>query len=36
MRRGSSELANDLGYIDRCLGGRDYLLGSELSGADIS
>jgi glutathione S-transferase len=29
------ELANDLGYIDRCLGGRDYLLGSELSGADV-
>jgi glutathione S-transferase len=29
------ELANDLGYINRCLGGRDYLLGSELSGADI-
>ena len=29
------ELANDLGYTDRCLGDRDYLLGSELSVADI-
>jgi hypothetical protein len=25
------EFANDLGGIDRCLGGRDYLLDSELS-----
>ena len=30
------ELANDLGYTDRCLGDRDYLLGSELSGADLN
>jgi glutathione S-transferase len=29
------ELANDLGYIDGCLKARDYLLGNELSGADI-
>jgi glutathione S-transferase len=29
------ELANGLGHIDRCLEGRDYLLGSELSGADV-
>jgi glutathione S-transferase len=29
------ELANDLGYINGCLEGRDYLLGRELSGADI-
>lgn len=30
-----SEIANHLGYIDRALRGRDYLLGSELTGADI-
>jgi glutathione S-transferase len=29
------EFANDLGYIDRCPGDRDYLLDSKLSGADI-
>jgi glutathione S-transferase len=29
------ELANDLGYIDSHLAGRSYLLGHELSGADI-
>jgi glutathione S-transferase len=29
------ELANDLGFIDAHLLGRDYLLGNELSGADI-
>ena len=29
------ELAKDLGYINGCLEGRDYLLGRELSGADI-
>jgi glutathione S-transferase len=30
-----SETANHLGYIDRSLQGRDWLVGSELSGADI-
>jgi glutathione S-transferase len=30
-----SEIANHLGYIDASLAGRDYLLGEELSGADI-
>ena len=30
-----SELASHLGYIDRSLAGRDYLLGRDLSGADI-
>lgn len=30
-----SEIANHLGYIDQMLAGRDYLLGSELTGADI-
>jgi glutathione S-transferase len=30
-----SEIANHLGYIDTMLAGRDYLLGSELTGADI-
>ena len=30
-----SEIANHLGYIDQSLQGRDWLLGSELSGADI-
>ncbi len=30
-----SEIANHLGYIDNALAGRDYLLGSELTGADI-
>ena len=29
------ELANHLGYIDRSLDGRDYLLGGELTAADI-
>lgn len=29
------ELANHLGYIDRALKGRDYLLGKELTAADI-
>ncbi len=31
----AGEIANHLGYIDSRLAGRDYLLGSELSGADI-
>jgi glutathione S-transferase len=31
----TSEIANHLGYIDTQLEGRDYLLGSALSGADI-
>jgi glutathione S-transferase len=30
-----SEIANHLGYIDRALQGRDYLLGNELTGADV-
>jgi glutathione S-transferase len=31
-----SEIANHLGYIDRALAGREWLLGDELSGADIN
>ncbi|MFZ5718460.1 MAG: glutathione S-transferase family protein [Pseudomonadota bacterium] len=31
-----SELANHLGYIDRSLAGRDWLLGEEITGADIN
>jgi glutathione S-transferase len=30
-----SEIANHLGYVDSMLAGRDYLLGSDLTGADI-
>jgi glutathione S-transferase len=30
-----SEIASHLGYIDHMLAGRDYLLGPELTGADI-
>ena len=30
-----SEIANHLGYIEQSLAGRDWLLGSELTGADI-
>jgi len=30
-----SELKNHLGYVDRSLQGRDWLVGDELSGADI-
>jgi glutathione S-transferase len=30
-----SEIANHLGYIDKMLAGRDYLLGNDLTGADI-
>lgn len=30
-----SELANHLGYVDRALQGRDWLVGDSLSGADI-
>ncbi|MCP5476637.1 MAG: glutathione S-transferase [Rhodanobacteraceae bacterium] len=30
-----SELANHLGYLEQALHGRDWLLGQELSGADI-
>jgi glutathione S-transferase len=30
-----SEIASHLGFIDASLAGRDYLLGAELSGADI-
>ena len=30
-----SEIANHLSYIDQSLAGRDYLLGSDLTGADI-
>ncbi|MFI4966054.1 MAG: glutathione S-transferase family protein [Caulobacterales bacterium] len=31
----ADEMANHLGYVDRSLGGRDWLMGSELTGADI-
>ncbi|MGE4071882.1 MAG: glutathione S-transferase family protein [Lysobacterales bacterium] len=31
----ASELANHLGYLDQALQGKDWLLGDELSGADI-
>lgn len=30
-----SELQNHLGYVDRALQGRDWLVGQELSGADV-
>ncbi|MBL8348719.1 MAG: glutathione S-transferase [Burkholderiaceae bacterium] len=30
-----SELANHLGYIDRSLQGRDWLVGNDLTGADV-
>ena len=30
-----SEIANHMSYIDQSLAGRDYLLGSDLTGADI-
>lgn len=30
-----SEIANHLGYVNAALAGRDYLLGGELTGADI-
>jgi glutathione S-transferase len=30
-----SEIANHLGYMDQSLAGRDYLLGNDLTGADI-
>lgn len=30
-----SEIANHLGYVDRALAGREYLLGDDLTGADI-
>jgi glutathione S-transferase len=35
MPRIDSEISNHLGYIDAHLKGRDYLLGSALTGADI-
>jgi glutathione S-transferase len=31
----NSELVNHLGYVDRALQGRDWLLGDEFSGADV-
>jgi glutathione S-transferase len=31
-----SELSNHLGYIDRALAGGDWILGGELSGADVN
>ncbi|WP_293880572.1 glutathione S-transferase [Sphingomonas sp.] len=31
----NSEITNHLGYIESALAGRDYLLGSDLTGADI-
>ena len=30
-----SEIANHIGYMNTMLAGRDYLLGSDLTGADI-
>jgi glutathione S-transferase len=33
--RVDSEIANHLGYVDASLKGRDYLMGSELTGADV-
>ena len=30
-----SEIANHLGYVDGALAGRDWLVGDELTGADI-
>jgi glutathione S-transferase len=30
-----SELANHLGYVDRCLQGREFLVGDALTGADV-
>lgn len=35
QRRLSHELELNLGFIDRCLAGRDYLLGDELTAADV-
>jgi glutathione S-transferase len=35
MPRIQGEIANHLGYVDRALQGRAYLVGGELSGADI-
>jgi hypothetical protein len=34
-RLGESEIANHLGYINTALAGREYLLGAELTSADI-
>jgi glutathione S-transferase len=31
----NSEIANHLGYLDRSLAGREWLVGDELSGADV-
>jgi glutathione S-transferase len=31
-----SEMANHLGFVDQALAGRDWLLGSDLTGADIN
>lgn len=36
MPRIESELANHLGYVDRALEGRDWLLGDGITGADIN
>lgn len=35
QRRVDHELDLNLGFIDRCLDGKDYLLGSELTAADV-
>lgn len=35
QRRVDHELDLNLGFIDRCLNGKDYLLGSELTAADV-
>jgi glutathione S-transferase len=31
-----SEMANHLGYVDRALSGRDWLVGDDLTGADVN
>lgn len=36
MPRIESEIANHMGYVDRSLAGREWLLGSDLTGADIN
>jgi glutathione S-transferase len=35
MPRIDSEIANHLGYVDGALNGRQYLIGNELTGADV-
>jgi glutathione S-transferase len=35
QRRIDAEIANHLGYIDRALAGREFLVGNDLTGADV-